>query len=209
MSFTIENLKAFIKESSALMEEHKQILIDLDSALGDGDLGLTMTAGFSECVSFLDSSSETDMGKLTAQMGMAMAKKVPSTMGTLVASGFMGSGKAVKGKTELSDADVALFVTGFVEGVMKRGKANPGDRTIVDSLHPAAVAFKEAIDNGESLKDASSKALDKAKEGLDATANMPPKFGRAVYYGDKVLGKIDQGALVGKLIFEGLNKSLN
>lgn len=208
MSFTKETLISFIGKASALMEENKQYLIDLDSALGDGDLGLTMTAGFAEAYAFAQASAETDLGKLTAQSGMAMSRKVPSTMGTLVASGFMGAGKAVKGKTELSDADVAVFIQGFVDGVMNRGKAQPGDRTIVDALDPGAKAFRKAIDDGSSLKAAAETAQKAAEDGVEATKNMQAKFGRAVYYADKVLGVVDQGAVVGGLIFKALNQTL-
>ena len=191
------------------MEENKQYLIDLDSALGDGDLGLTMTAGFAEAYTFAKASSETDLGKLTAQSGMAMSRKVPSTMGTLVASGFMGAGKAVKGKTELSDADLVAFIQGFVDGVMNRGKAQPGDRTIVDALYLGANAFKQAIDEGSDLKTAAQAAQKSADDGVESTKNMQAKFGRAVYYADKVLGVVDQGAVVGGLIFKALNLTVN
>ena len=209
MAFDIEKLRKFIKTCSDLMEENKQYLIDLDSALGDGDLGLTMTAGFAEASDFACKSSETDIGKLTAQAGMAMSRKVPSTMGTLVASGFMGAGKAVKGKTELSDQDLAAFITGFTEGVKHRGKANEGDRTIVDALGPGSKAFADAVAAGKGAAEAAKEADKAAAAGRDATVNMKPKFGRAVYYGDQVLGKVDQGSVVGALIFKALDATLN
>lgn len=209
MAFDIEKLRKFIKACSDLMEENKQYLIELDSALGDGDLGLTMTAGFAEASDFAGKSSETDIGKLTAQAGMAMSRKVPSTMGTLVASGFMGAGKAVKGKTELSDQDLAAFINGFTEGVKHRGKANEGDRTIVDALGPGAKAFADAVAAGKGAAEAAKEADKAAAAGRDATVNMKPKFGRAVYYGDQVLGKVDQGSVVGALIFKALDATLN
>lgn len=207
MEFSVDLLKKAIKCCSDLMEVNKQYLIDLDSALGDGDLGLTMTAGFAEALNFVTSSTENDLGKLTAQMGMAISKKVPSTMGTLVASGFMGAGKSAKGHQLLNGDEFAAYMEAFVAGVMNRGKASAGDRTIVDSLDPAADALKEAVQNGDDLKTALEKAVKAASAGVEATKQMQPKFGRAVYYGDQVLGKEDQGAVVGKLIFEGFAKA--
>ena len=180
----------------------------MDSALGDGDLGLTMTAGFAEGLSFITTTSESDLGKATMQMGLAISKKVPSTMGTLVASGFMGAGKTAKGKNVLNSQDFALFLEGFVQGVMNRGKANPGDRTIVDSIYPATEAVKQAIVSGADIATAIKSGYEAALQGVEATKNMKPKFGRAVYYGDQVLGKEDQGAVVGRLIFEGFSKAL-
>lgn len=207
MEFTVDLLKKAIKCCSDLMEVNKQYLIDLDSALGDGDLGLTMTAGFAEALNFVTSSTENDLGKLTAQMGMAISKKVPSTMGTLVASGFMGAGKSAKGHQLLNGDEFAAYMEAFVAGVMNRGKASAGDRTIVDSLRPAADALKQAVQAGDDLKTALEKAVKAAAAGVEATKQMQPKFGRAVYYGDQVLGKEDQGAVVGKLIFEGFAKA--
>lgn len=203
MSFTKENFIKAIEQCSALMEQNKQYLIDMDSAFGDGDLGLTMTAGFAAAFEFVSGSGETDMGKLAAQMGMAISKKVPSTMGTLVASGFIAAGKALKGKTELEADDLALFFKSFVEGVKGRGKADVGDRTIVDSIAPASEAFGAAIASGKDIKAALETACAAAADGVEATKNMQAKFGRAVYYGEQVLGKEDQGSVVGKLIFEG------
>ena len=203
MSFTKENFIKAIEKCSALMEQNKQYLIDMDSAFGDGDLGLTMTAGFAAAFEFVSGSGETDMGKLAAQMGMAISKKVPSTMGTLVASGFIAAGKALKGKTALEADDLALFFKSFVEGVRSRGKADVGDRTIVDSIAPASEAFGVAIASGKDIKAALETACAAAADGVEATKNMQAKFGRAVYYGEQVLGKEDQGSVVGKLIFEG------
>ncbi|SPT69070.1 PTS-dependent dihydroxyacetone kinase, ADP-binding subunit dhaL [Anaerobiospirillum thomasii] len=203
MSFTKENFIKAIEQCSALMEQNKQYLIDMDSAFGDGDLGLTMTAGFAAAFEFVSGSGETDMGKLAAQMGMAISKKVPSTMGTLVASGFIAAGKALKGKTALEADDLALFFKSFVEGVKSRGKADVGDRTIVDSIAPASEAFGAAIASGKDIKAALETACAAAADGVEATKNMQAKFGRAVYYGEQVLGKEDQGSVVGKLIFEG------
>ena len=209
MTFNHDSLKAVMRCCSELMQENKQYLIDLDSALGDGDLGLTMTAGFAEGVNFVNSSQETDLGKLTMMMGMAISKKVPSTMGTLVASGFMGAGKTAKGLSEINAEQFALYIEGFVNGVMNRGKASPGDRTLVDSLYPASEALKKSIATGNDISKALEDAFNAAVDGVEKTKNMMPKFGRAVYYGDQVWGKEDQGAVVGRLIFEGFRNALS
>ena len=209
MTFNHDSLKAVMRCCSELMQENKQYLIDLDSALGDGDLGLTMTAGFAEGVNFVNSSQETDLGKLTMMMGMAISKKVPSTMGTLVASGFMGAGKTAKELSEINAEQFALYIEGFVNGVMNRGKASPGDRTLVDSLYPASEALKKSIATGNDISKALEDAFNAAVDGVEKTKNMMPKFGRAVYYGDQVLGKEDQGAVVGRLIFEGFRNALS
>ena len=204
MAFTRDNLLGWLSRASALMEENKQYLCDLDAALGDGDLGLTMSLGFAEIKNFVESSAESDLGKLIAQAGMSMAKKAPSSMGTLVASGFMNAGKSCKGKTELAEPEFAALLQAFTAGVKNRGKCEVGDRTILDALQPASDVFAQAISAGKSLTEAANSAYSAAQTGCDATKNMQAKFGRAVYYGDKVIGSVDQGAVVGVLIYQAL-----
>lgn len=207
---TIDRAKAveFINKASDIMNENKDYLIELDSALGDGDLGLTMSTGFGKAKEEANKSDEQDLGKLFFLIGSTIAKAVPSTMGTLVASGFMKSAKALKGKTELTLGDLATFAEEFVTGIMERGKAKPGDRTIIDSLKPAAESLRNDAEAGSDIKQAIEKAYSAALEGVEATKNMKAAFGRGVFFGDKVLGKPDQGAIVGSLIYKAWNEVL-
>lgn len=199
-----KQLVDFICESSRLMEENKEYLIELDAAMGDGDLGLTMTAGFGKAKEFVLSSAETDLGKLLMQTGMVFARAVPSTMGTLIASAFLKAGKGASGKTELTAQDLADLAQNFALGVMERGKAERGNRTIVDSLAPAADALKEAAEQGLPLSDCCRSAAEAAEKGVESTKSMLPAFGRAVYFGEKALGRPDQGALVGAYLYKAL-----
>lgn len=202
---TRDTVLAFFDAAADIMNENKQHLIDLDAALGDGDLGLTMSAGFAKAQETAHGNDEPDFGKLFMQVGMAIAKAVPSTMGTLVASGFMKSAKALKGKTEMDASNLALFMREFVGGIMDRGKAKPGDRTIIDALEPAACALEQSAAQG---LDAAVKAAVKAAEaGVEATKSMKAVFGRGVFFGDQVLGKPDQGAVVGLYLTQAWEKA--
>lgn len=194
----------FINEASELMNMNKDFLIELDAALGDGDLGLTMSTGFGKAKEYAVTATDTDLGKLLMRIGIVFAQAVPSTMGTLVASGFMKAGKEVMGKTALDASGTADFAKGFVNGIMERGKAKPGDRTIIDSIYPAAEAFSESAKTGVPLADTCKQAYEAAVKGMEATKNMMPAFGRAVYFGEKALGRVDQGAIVGMLIYKAL-----
>jgi len=131
-----------------------------------------------------------------------MAKAAPSTMGTLMGTGFMRGGKAVKEKTELSLADMAAFWRAFVEGLMERGKAKPGDKTILDSLDPAASALEKAAAAGKSLGEGFAEALSASEEGLEKTKAMAAQVGRMAYNQEKSRDKIDPGAVVGVLIIK-------
>ena len=197
-----QDIIRFFDKAADTMAEHKDYLTEMDAALGDGDLGLTMTSGFAKAKEAVHGSEETDLGKLFMLAGMTIAKAVPSTMGTLVGSGFMKVAKAFKGKESMGVAELAAFVDQFVEGLMERGKAKPGDRTIIDSMYPAARYLEKACEAGASLEEAAKGAFTAAQEGLEATKGMVAAFGRGVFFGEQVLGKPDQGATVGMYIIQ-------
>lgn len=192
----------FFDVASDTMNAKKEYLVELDAALGDGDLGLTMSTGFMKAKEAVHGSDDTDVGKLFMLAGMTIAKAVPSTMGTLVGSGFMKVAKALKGKKEMDISDFAVFADQFVVGLMERGKAKPGDRTIIDALYPAARSLEESVKNGSSISAAAADALSAAEQGVEATKGMKSAFGRGVFFGDQVLGKPDQGAIVGMYIMQ-------
>ena len=192
----------FITAASAIMTENKNRLTEMDAALGDGDLGLTMSTGFQRAMEEARNCAETDIGKLFFLIGSTIAKAVPSTMGTLVGSGFLKAAKALKGQEELDLSGLATFAEAFATGIMERGKANPGDRTIVDALKPAADSLRQSADEGLDIKAAISQAFVAAEKGVEATREMKAAFGRGVFFGDKVLGIPDQGAVVGALIYK-------
>ena len=207
-SSDLEGLFAKIKD---VMVENKENLFKLDSAIGDGDLGITMSSGFSkvyEMISVLEEKDTGDIGRVFIKVGMTLAEAVPSTLGTLMATGFMRAGKAVKGKTEVNLPDSVLMASAFVEGIMERGKTEPREKTIIDSLYPALQALKLASEDGIDLKEGLKKAYEAAKDGAEATKEMLPKHGRAVWYGEKSIGKKDPGAVAGMLLIKAFYEYL-
>ena len=121
---TKDDVIHIIHRIRSIIEENHQYLIELDSLMGDGDLGLTMKKAFVTADEEIQNTEETDCGKIFMRAGMVMAKAAPSTMGTLVATGFMRGGKAVSGKSELDTAALAEFFTAFANGIMERGKSD-------------------------------------------------------------------------------------
>ncbi len=194
---------AFINKASEIMDENKDYLIELDAASGDGDLGLTMSKGFAAGRDAANESNEEDLGKLLFQIGSAMAKAAPSTMGTLMASGFIKAAKVFKGQTELAVADFAKFANAYYEGIQERGKANPGERTLLDSLKPACDAISAAVDGGDlDLHSLAEKGYKAALEGVEATKEMVAMHGKTVVHRAKLHGVPDQGAIVGSLFYK-------
>ena len=184
-----------------LFNDNKDALVELDSRMGDGDLGLTMSKAFTAAHDEMADTEETDLGKILMKAGMIMAKAAPSTMGTLMATGFMRGGKAVSGKKEITTADLAGFFQAFVGGIMERGKSKPGDKTVVDSLKPAADTLEAC--KGQELQIALKEALLSAEKGLESSKELIAKHGRIAYYKEQSIGQQDPGATAGVILVKG------
>ncbi len=200
---TLENIDQLFEAVAALFAEKKDELCEMDARMGDGDLGLTMNKGYGALPQLIRENKDMDsIGKTLMKAGMKMAGLVPSTMGTLMASGIMAGGKALNKVTEIGPAELSAFIQAFSDGLQKRGKCRAGDRTIYDALLPAAKAAKEA-ENG-TLADVVTAALSGAEAGVEATKDMVPKYGKAAVFAAKARGTADQGAVAGKYVLEGM-----
>jgi dihydroxyacetone kinase-like protein len=196
-----DDILKILQNLKQLFNDRKDLLVELDGRMGDGDLGLTMSKAFTAASDELMDTAENDIGKIFMKAGMQMAKAAPSTMGTLMGTGFMRGGKAVAGKGELTTADLAAFFQAFVAGIMERGKARPGEKTIIDALKPATdtLVRLSAEDHAQAL----SAALLAAEKGLESTKNMIAQHGRIAYYKEQSKGQEDPGAAAGVILIEG------
>ena len=197
------SLKQAMACISKRMGENKDYLIKLDQQSGDGDLGLSMAAGFGAAAAYLDGADETDLGRLLMKTASAFNEAAPSSLGTILSFGLMGMAKALRGKTEATLEEAADAFTAGVERIMEKAKSRPGEKTILDSICPGVQALKENAGAGK--KDAYAAAARAAAAGADATRQMQAVHGRAAYYGEKTVGMLDGGAVVGKLLFEALS----
>jgi dihydroxyacetone kinase-like protein len=204
-----EDIKSIITQIKNIMDENRDYLIELDSAMGDGDLGITMTKAFTAANEEAQKSAETNPSKLLITTGMVIAKAAPSTMGTLIATGFMRGGKAIQGVEIISLSNLAIFFHSFTKGIMDRGKAKPGDKTIIDVMHPVALSLSNAAENNKTLSEAIADAFLIAKQAVIDTAQLKAQHGRAAYYQDASIGRQDAGSTVGMLIMKGFNQHYN
>ena len=202
-TITVAQVRTALTKLRQIMDANRDRLIELDNDLGDGDLGLTMTKGFAAAADEATHSEETEPGRLLMKAGMQMAKAAPSTMGTLLATGLMRGGKAMGNQPGNATEQMDTFLKAFVKGSMERGKAARGNKTIVDSLGPAADALTEAAAQGATLAEGLAQAQDAARAGEIAAREMQAQHGRAAYYQEQSIGKPDGGAVVGVLIIEG------
>jgi dihydroxyacetone kinase-like protein len=176
------------------LEARSEELRQLDAAIGDGDLGITIQLGSQAIRQFLGSSTETDIGQTLARCGMSINKASPSTFGTLLASAFMAAGKAVKGKERIGTDDLVSMGEAAIDGVKKRGHAEVGDKTMLDCLVPAVERFKKEIESNGDIVTAMNAAVEAAGAGLQSTVDMVSKHGRASWHRENTVGVQDAGA---------------
>lgn len=197
-----KELKDIIGSISNLIDSNKDYLIELDAQNGDGDLGISMSNGFKALVTFLETNEETDIGKVFMKMSSILNEASPSSLGTIISFFMIGIAKSLKGKTEIQLNDISNAMDNGLKLIMEKANSKLGEKTILDSLNPAI----EALKNSSSLdaKEAFKNAFEAASKGSESTKNMKAVHGRASYYGDKSIGMLDGGSVVGKIIFEGI-----
>ena len=180
-------LLAAIDRVAAAMERDFDRLNSADGALGDGDLGVTMTRGMRAILAMRDDLPE-DMGLALLQCAQAFTKSSGSSYGTLMATGLMSAAKALKGRTGIAEDDIPALIAGARDRMQDRGKADLGGKTVLDSLDYVARATEGAEDKAA----AAAQAVDRA---LDEFRGKPATVGRARIFGEKSVGMDDPGML--------------
>ncbi len=206
MSGTIhsEDVAEALRRTAQVLVDRSEYLTELDRAMGDGDMGITMGRIGMALLGYVAETEVDDIGKYLAQAGMTANRAGPSTMGTLFSTALMRAGKAMRGKTELDANDLAQMFQAADEGVAERGKASLGDKTVRDALTPAAEAFVAAIGQGESPAQAGQAALAAAQAGRDLVTPQRSKIGRAGWMGERTEGRVDPGCEMFVLLLAAL-----
>ena len=187
---TADQVRDWIRRYADVVAEHRAELVRLDTAIGDGDHGTNMDRGMRKAVEKLDGSAGGDIGADLKAVGMALVSSVGGAAGPLYGTLFLQMGSAAAGREELDlDGWTAALEAG-VKGVQARGKAEPGDKTMLDALLPALDALRQGGDHGESLR----RAADAAEAGMKATIPLEARKGRASYLGPRSVGHQDPGA---------------
>ena len=198
-----------VKAMAAAMEEHRRHLTQLDSAIGDGDHGNNMNRGFQAALERLETGANPDTPSDALKVvSTALISKVGGAAGPLYGTAYLRASTALSGREEVSPEDVAGALEAAVAGVKQRGKAEAGDKTMVDALEPAVGAAKEAASSGKSAGEVLRAAAEAAGEGAEATAPLTAKKGRASYLGARAAGHIDPGARSSHLLLDAAARSL-
>jgi phosphoenolpyruvate---glycerone phosphotransferase subunit DhaL len=193
-TITSADVLAILAKMATDMEAQKDYLCELDGAMGDGDQGVTMAIGFGAIRKILDSLKDQDVGTIVTKSGLAFNGTAASTIGALLATACMRAGREVKGKHAIGLADVARMLEAAQLGIQERGKAQVGDKTVLDALAPTAAALKAAADAGTPLPEALAQSLAAAEAGVKATIPMKSKMGRAAWIAERSVGHQDPGA---------------
>jgi dihydroxyacetone kinase-like protein len=185
-------LAAWMREFARLVKDNTVLLTELDSAIGDGDHGFNMDRGMTAVVAALDDQRPDTPSALFKLVGMTLISKVGGASGPLYGTAFLRMAAAA-GST-VDAPGFATVLRAGLDGVVARGKAAAGDKTMVDALAPAVDALDAAVAGGGSLRDALAAAVRAAEQGRDATVAMVARKGRASYLGERSAGHPDPGA---------------
>jgi dihydroxyacetone kinase-like protein len=193
-SLTYDDVLAWLKAYASTIAENKEHLTKLDSAIGDADHGINMDRGMSAALAKLDGLDGPDVGALLKTVGMALISTVGGAGGPLYGTLFLQMGTAAAGKNQLEPDDWRAALEAALQGVQMRGKAEPGDKTMVDALVPASDALAQALSEGAEFADALRRSATAAEEGMRATVPLVARKGRASYLGERSAGHQDPGA---------------
>jgi phosphoenolpyruvate---glycerone phosphotransferase subunit DhaL len=194
---------------AAAMEENRRYLTKLDSEIGDGDHGNNMHRGLQAALERLAAAEPSSPVDVLKAVSMALVSKVGGAAGPLYGTAFLRASSALSDKEEVSAGDVAGALEAALGGIKQRGKAEVGDKTIVDALEPAVGAAKEAASETDgSVAAVFRAAAEAAKEGAESTVPLTARKGRASYLGARAQGHQDPGATSTYLLLEAAARAL-
>lgn len=202
MDFDTPLAEAWIRAIAAAVEKEQGRLTELDSAIGDGDHGSNLQRGFAAVLAALDGPRPAGPGAVLTKTGSTLISKVGGASGPLYGKAFRAIGPALPAPA--GPAALAEALAAGLDAVRALGKAEPGDKTIVDAYTPAVAAFRTAADAGADLPEAAAAAADAAEQGARDTIALQARKGRASYLGERSKGHQDPGATSTALIFRAL-----
>jgi dihydroxyacetone kinase-like protein len=203
---TAQQIVDWLKRLDAVYTEQKDFLSELDSAIGDGDHGVNMARGFTAVVAAIEAAPPADIGAAFKTASTSLIKTVGGASGPLYGTFFLRCAIVFAGRTE---ADLAAWTEGVekgIQGIEQLGKAQKGDKTMLDAWLPALTALKE--ESGKGLKDALNAAALAAEEGVKATVPLQARKGRASYLGERSIGHQDPGATSTALLLRAAAETL-
>jgi dihydroxyacetone kinase-like protein len=196
----VEALARWIREFARLVGANKDLLTQLDSAIGDADHGINMDRGMTAVLAMLDGELPASATALLKKVGMTLVSTVGGASGPLYGTFFLRMATAAADRESLDGPAFAAALRAGLDGVIQRGKAQAGDKTMLDALAPAVEVLDGALAGGAKLGAALRAATAAAQAGRDATTSMLARKGRASYLGPRSIGHQDPGATSAALL---------
>ena len=205
----LETLVAWLGRFTELVTDQRAYLTELDSAIGDADHGANMSRGMTAVLDKLDGATPGAADELFKTVGMTLVTSVGGASGPLYGTFFLRMGMTAGPVASFDGPALGTALRAGLEGVVARGKAEAGDKTMFDAMAPALDAYDAAIAAGEAIQDAASAAFAAAEAGRDATLPLVARKGRASYLGERSAGHLDPGATSTALLFQALAETLS
>ena len=202
MAVSRQDVLRWLNALQKVFAENRQQLTDLDSAVGDGDFGISLDRGFTAAQAELSANPPSDLRGIFQSVATVLIKTMGGSSGPLLGTFFLRAGTVCSDKSELAPGDVVALFQAGVEGIQQRGKAALGDKTMLDALLPAVDAMRTALDDGSALAEILERGAAAADAGMRKTISMSARKGRASYLGDRSVGHQDPGATAAYLLFK-------
>jgi len=194
MTVGTQDVLRWLEALQKVFNERRQELTDLDSAVGDGDFGISLDRGFTAVQAELAAHPPADLRAAFQSVASVLIKSMGGSSGPLLGTFFLRAGATCAGKSELGPADVVALFQAGVEGLQQRGKAERGDKTMLDAWLPALEAMRTALEENSALSEILDRGAAAADAGARATIAMQARKGRASYLGERSIGHQDAGA---------------
>ena len=202
MAVSTQDVLRWLDALQKVFAENRQPLTDLDSAIGDGDFGISLDRGFTAVQAELTAHPPANLRAAFQNVATVLIKTMGGSSGPLLGTFFLRAGAACADKSELAPADVVALFQAGVDGLQQRGKAALGDKTMLDALLPAVDAMRGALEAGSGLAEILDRGAAAAEEGMRATIAMEARKGRGSYLGARSVGHQDPGATASFLMLK-------
>jgi len=202
VAITKDDVLRWLAALVRVFAENRERLTDLDREIGDADHGTNMDRGFRAVEAELAAHPPQDLRSAFQTAATALIRSVGGAAGPLYGTFFLRAATSCGAKPELAPADVVLLFQAAIEGVQQRGKAMPGDKTMMDALLPALDSMRHALEDGRGVHEILNRGMEAAKGGMLATVPMQARKGRASYLGARSIGHQDPGATSSYLLLK-------
>jgi dihydroxyacetone kinase/dihydroxyacetone kinase-like protein len=205
VSDSFDQVNLVVRTIAQTAVDNEKYFGDLDAVVGDGDFGYSMARGFEQVLAGFDDFDRSDIGTFLKKVAVTITGRIGGTSGPIWGTAFLRAGAVAAGKTALEPADVVAMLRAAVVGIMQRGQAELGDKTLLDALVPATDALERELDAGSGSTTAIQAASAAAREAAEATKDMVARRGRAAYTGERSRGSVDAGATAVAVMLERIS----